>query len=325
MIIAQAPLRISFLGGGTDFPGFFAAEPGHVLGATIDKYIFVILKPRFDRHIRVGYTRTELVDDVRAVEHDLVREAMRLTGLGPGVEIATMADIPSEGSGLGSSSAVTVALVHAMWSQLGHLPTREELAQAACEIEIRRLGRPIGVQDQYASAYGGVRFMTFGPDGVTVEPAGIDRAGARRLEERLMLFFTGVTRRSGSVLAEQEARIEDRRPVLRAMAAQARDGRDALVAGRLDDLGGLMHAGWELKRRLASRVTNPDIDDLYATARRAGAVGGKIAGAGGGGFLLLYCPPEHQQAVRAALHGLAELEFNLTHEGSLIVLHHRWR
>jgi len=325
MIIAQAPLRVSLLGGGTDFPGFFSTEPGHVLSATIDKYIFVILKRRFDAFVRVGYTRTELIDDVRAVEHDLVREAMRLTGVGPGVEIATMADIPSEGSGLGSSSAVTVALLHALWSYLGYLPSREELASGACRIEIERLRRPIGVQDQYAAAYGGLRFMTFHGDRITVVPAGVAEALIRRLGERLMLFFTGTTRLAASILTEQKANIEDRRPVLRALAAMACDGRAALQAGRLDALGELMHAGWEQKCRLASGITSPALDALYATARRAGAIGGKLTGAGGGGFLLLYCRPQDQQAVRAALHGLRELEFGLSNEGSLVVLHQRGR
>lgn len=323
MIITQAPLRISLLGGGTDFPEFYAEEPGCVLSAAIDKYIFVIVKRRFDDLVRVGYTRTELAADVRAVEHDLVREAMRLTGVGPGIEITTMADIPSEGSGLGSSSAVTVALLHALWSHLGHLPSREELAAGACRIEIERLRRPIGVQDQYAAAYGGLRFLRFEGDRVHVESAGAGEAQARRLGERLMLFFTGQVRQAGSVLAEQQANIADRRPILRAMAALARQGRAALVAGELDALGELMHAGWEHKRRLASGITSPGIDAMYQSARQAGAIGGKIAGAGGGGFLLLYCRPEHQQAVRSALSDLRELEFGLAGEGSLVVLHQR--
>jgi len=325
MIITQAPLRISFLGGGTDFPDFFAAEPGCVLSATIDKFIFVILKRRFDRFIRVGYTRTERAEHVRAIEHDLVREAMRLTGVAPGIEIATMADIPSEGSGLGSSSAVTVALLHALWSYLGHLPSREQLAAAACAVEIDRLRRPIGVQDQYAAAYGGLRFMTFEGDRVTVEPVGLEGALDRRLGERLLLFFTGRVRQSADILAEQKANIERRRPTLRAMAELARQGRAAIEAGELDGLGELMDEGWRLKRALASRITDGELDALYETARRAGAIGGKLTGAGGGGFLLLYCRPEHQPAVRAALHGLQELEFNLTAEGTLVLLHQRGR
>jgi len=326
VIVVQAPLRISFLGGGTDFPGFYGADTGHVLSCTIDKSIFAILKGRFDDKIRVGYTRTELVDDVESVEHDLVREALRLTGVTKGVELATMADIPSHGSGLGSSAAVTVALLHALWQYRGVLPSREQLAAGATEIEMVRLGRPIGVQDQYASAYGGLRFMTFGADGVKVEKAAPEcPALARRLGERLMLFYTGVPRDSAAVLEEQQGRIDDQRPLLREMAALAVQGRCALQAGDHDALGDLLHEGWERKRRLASGVTNDVIDALYATARHAGAVGGKIAGAGGGGFLLLYCQPERQASVRSALHGLAELEFHLEDEGSLVMLDDRRR
>lgn len=329
MIITQAPLRISFLGGGTDFPEFYAQEEGCVLSSAIDKSITVILKRRYDQRIRVGYTRTELVETVDQLEHELVREAMRLTGLTGGVEIGTMGDIPSRGSGLGSSSTVTVALLHAMWTYLGVLPTRGQLAEEAVRVEREILGRPIGVQDQYAAAFGGLRFHRFGPDGVSSEAVLPDGAAgeqlARRLGEHLLIFFTGITRQAASVLAEQRANIEAQRPLLRAMAHQAREGRQALVDGRLDDLGELLHEGWLLKRRLASKVTNPDIDAMYAAARGAGAIGGKISGAGGGGFLLLYARPQDHQAVRAALHPLSELAFNLEPEGSLVLLHQRRR
>lgn len=329
MIITQAPLRISFLGGGTDFPEFYAQEEGCVLSSAIDKSITVILKRRYDQRIRVGYTRTELVETVDQLEHELVREAMRLTGLTGGVEIGTMGDIPSRGSGLGSSSTVTVALLHAMWTYLGVLPTRGQLAEEAVRVEREILGRPIGVQDQYAAAFGGLRFHRFGPEGVSSEAVLPDGAAgeqlARRLGEHLLIFFTGITRQSASVLAEQRANIETQRPLLRAMARQAREGRQALVDGRLDDLGELLHEGWLLKRRLASKVTNPDIDAMYAAARGAGAIGGKISGAGGGGFLLLYARPQDHQALRAALHPLSELAFNLEPEGSLVLLHQRRR
>lgn len=329
MIITQAPLRISLLGGGTDFPEFYAQEEGCVLSTAIDKYIAVILKRRYDQRIRVGYTRTELVESVDALEHELVRETMRLTGLAGGIEISTMGDIPSRGSGLGSSSTVTVALLHAMWTYLGVLPTRGQLAAAAVRVEREVLGRPIGVQDQYAASFGGLRFHRFGPDGVRSEPVLPDEAAteqlARRLGERLLLFYTGITRQSATVLTEQRAGIEAHRPLLRAMAAQAAEGRRALAESRLDALGELLHEGWTLKRQLASRVSSPEIDAMYATARRAGAVGGKLSGAGGGGFLLLYARPQDHQALRAALHGLSELEFNLEPEGSLVLLHHRRR
>jgi D-glycero-alpha-D-manno-heptose-7-phosphate kinase len=323
LIISQTPLRISLLGGGSDFPDFFDRDEGCVLSSSIDKYISVILKRRFDDLLRVAYTRTELVERVALIEHDLVREALRLTGLDRGVEIATVADIPSRGSGLGSSSAVTVALLHAMWCYLGVLPSRQQLAEGACAVELDRLQRPIGVQDQYAAAYGGLNLIHFGPEGVRVELLSEDPRLARRLGERLMLFFTGITRASASILGEQRERIEAQRPVLREMSEQARLGGAALREGRVDVLGDLMHEGWMRKRSLASRVSSPEIDALYDRARKAGAAGGKISGAGGGGFLLLFCAPERQAAVRIALQGLVELEFALEPEGSVVLLQQR--
>lgn len=325
MIITQTPLRISFLGGGTDFPAFYASEPGAVLSATIDKYVYVILKPRFDDHIRVGYTRTEMAPDVPSVEHDLVREALRLTGIERGVEVATMADIPAQGSGLGSSSTVTVGLLHAMWTYQRRLPTRAELAEGACRIERELLGRPIGTQDQYAAAFGGLRYISFCGHTVTAEPAGADPALVRRLSERLLLFYTGRARQAADVLGEQQDHIEAQRPALRRLRALAEAGHQALLAGQLDELGALLHDGWLEKRGLASRISNDAIDAMYTAARQAGAIGGKICGAGGGGFLLLYCPPEHQAAVRVALQGYQELEFGLEEEGALVLLNDRRR
>jgi D-glycero-alpha-D-manno-heptose-7-phosphate kinase len=325
MIVVQTPLRISFLGGGTDFPGFYERDPGCVISTTIDKSVFVILKSRFDDRIRVGYTRTELVDHPREVEHDLVREALAVAGVDRGIEIATMADIPSRGSGLGSSSAMTVGLLHALWQHRGVLPSRRQLADGATEVEVTRLGRPMGMQDQFASAYGGLRMIDFDGEGIRTERLVVDGATRRRLGERLMLFFTGITRRSGTVLAEQEAGIEAKRDLLVEMAALAREGRTALESGEIDRLGELMDVGWRIKRQLASRVSSPEIDGLYEAARKAGAIGGKISGAGGGGFLMLYCLPERQAAVRAALSQLQELEFHLEDEGSLVMLDDRRR
>jgi D-glycero-alpha-D-manno-heptose-7-phosphate kinase len=210
-----------------------------------------------------------------------------------------------------------------MWVYSGVLPSREQLAEGACWIEIERLRRPIGRQDQYAAAYGGLRRIRFGTDGVSVEEVPGEPLLPRRLGERLMLFFTGISRQSSTVLAEQRANIEDRRPTLRAMRELAEQGCEALAEGRLDEFGALIDESWQLKRGLASRITSDEIDAIYSTARRAGAIGGKISGAGGGGFLLLYCPPERHEAVRCALHGLAELEFGLEPMGSTVLLNSR--
>lgn len=324
MIITQTPLRISFFGGGTDFREFYDREPGWVLSSTIDKYIFVVIKERFDDKIRVGYTRTELVDDIDELDHELVRECLRRTGITKRIEISTMADIPSEGSGLGSSSTVTVGLLNAMYTYLGTPKDQATLAREACEIEINVLGKPIGKQDQFIAAFGGQRFIRFCADEkVEVETMAIDPQLARRLNQNLMLFYTNVARKAESVLTEQRQNVGDRMDVLREMKRLALYGRDYLCAGNLDEFGRLMHEGWLLKKQLASKISSDVIDDLYATAVSAGALGGKIAGAGGGGFLMLYCPRDRQDAVRSALSDLPELPFHLERDGTKVIFNYR--
>jgi D-glycero-alpha-D-manno-heptose-7-phosphate kinase len=324
MIITQTPLRISFFGGGTDLREFYGQEPGWVLSSAIDKYIFVVIKERFDDKIRVGYTRTEMVDHVDELEHELVRECLRRSGIDKRVEISTMADIPSEGSGLGSSSTVTVGLLNAMYTYLGTPKDQDWLAREACEIEIDVLHKPIGKQDQYIAAFGGQRFIQFCPDDqVGVESIAVDPQIARRLNQNLMLFYTNVARKAESVLSEQQQNTGDRMHVLREMKSLAVEGRQHLCEGRLDDFGRLMHESWLLKKQLASKISTNVIDDLYDTAVDAGALGGKITGAGGGGFLMLYCPRERQDAVRDALRHLPELPFHLERDGTKVIFNYR--
>ncbi|HOQ98494.1 MAG TPA: GHMP kinase [Anaerolineae bacterium] len=324
MIVVQTPLRVSFLGGGTDFQQFYRREEGCVLSTAIDKYIYVIIKRRFDARVRIAYTRTELVDRLDDVQHDLVREAMRLAGIDRQVELATMGDIPSEGSGLGSSSTVTVGCLNALYTYRGEAHTAADLAEQACRIEIGTLRRPIGKQDQYIAAYGGLRFIRFHEDNaVTVERVALDADTERRLARSLMLFYTGMTRDAATILREQVAHTRSHVSVLRGLKALAWEGRGCLERGDPDALGRLMHEGWLLKRCLASTITNPAIDALYERAHRAGALGGKISGAGGGGFLLLYVPVERQDAVRRALKGLAELPCALEPDGSKVILNIR--
>jgi D-glycero-alpha-D-manno-heptose-7-phosphate kinase len=320
VIVAQSPLRISFFGGGTDIPGAFALAPGRVLSAAIDKFVYVVAKPRFDDLIRVAYTRTEIVATVDEVRHDLVREALRTTGVDRGIEIATFADIPSEGTGLGSSSAITVGLLHALHAFRGEAAGAAQLAAEACAIEVERLGRPIGFQDQYASAFGGLRGMRF-PAGGPVECRRVDLPAdvLRRVGEQLLLFFTGSTRPAETVLDDQARRVGENRAALVAMAEQAALGEEMLRAGALEEFGRLLHEGWLLKRGLSPRVSTDGIERMYAAAREAGALGGKVTGAGGGGFLLLFCPAERQAAVRAALAGFPELPFRLWGAGSRIL------
>jgi len=324
LIIVQTPLRISFFGGGTDFPSYFMEEGGCVLSSAIDKFIFLTIKERFDTKLRVGYTRTEMVDDIDQLQHELIREALRVTGIRSGVEITTMGDIPSEGSGLGSSSTVTVGALHAMYAYLGEIVSAERLAREACTIEIVTLKKPIGVQDQYIAAYGGLRFMEFMPNGeVKVEKVNISTEARRALNDNFLLFFTGVSRRADSILTEQKSNIKDRLTELREIKHMAHQARAYLEAENFDALGELLHQSWELKKRLAGTISNGQINEMYEAARRAGAIGGKIAGAGGGGFLLLYVPYERQSKVRAALSGLQELPFRLESDGTKIIFNYR--
>lgn len=324
MIIVQTPLRISFFGGGTDFREFFMQEGGCVLSSAIDKYIFITIKRRFDSKLRIGYTQTEMVDEVDQIHHELIRESLRLTKIDRGVEITTMGDIPSEGSGLGSSSTVTVGALHAMYAYLGEMVSAERLARESCEIEIEILKRPIGVQDQYIAAYGGLRFFEFLPNGdVTAEKIKLSPESHRVLNSNFMLFYTGMSRASSSILKEQVVNLKDRLSELRELKHMAHEARCAIEMENFDTLGSLLHQSWELKKRLAGTISNGRINEMYETARGAGAVGGKIAGAGGGGFLLLYVPFERQAKVRAALNGLQELPFGLETDGTKVIFNYR--
>jgi D-glycero-alpha-D-manno-heptose-7-phosphate kinase len=264
MIIVQTPLRVSFFGGGTDFRSFFLKEGGCVLSSAIDKYIFVTIKKRFDHMLRVGYTRTEMVDKVSDIQHELIRESFIKTGLKEGIEITTMGDIPSAGSGLGSSSTVVVGGLHAMYAMRGELVTAERLACEACEIEIDQLGKPIGIQDQYIAAFGGLRFIEFTTQGkVLIHSIELDPIQSRRLNQSLMLFYTGKTRSSASILEEQNRNIEDRLVILREMKEMAYRARNELLSGNIDAIGHLLDESWQLKKQLASQISNGTIDDVY--------------------------------------------------------------
>jgi D-glycero-alpha-D-manno-heptose-7-phosphate kinase len=324
VIIVQTPLRISFFGGGTDFPSFFLEEGGCVLSSAIDKYIFVSVKERFDDKLRVGYTQTEMVDCIDEIQHELIRESLRLTGIRSSLEVTTMGDIPSEGSGLGSSSTVTVGALHAMYTYLGEMVSAETLAREACKIEMDVLKKPIGIQDQYIAAYGNLRYFEFLPDGqVKVEKVMLEQESRRAFNDRFLLFFTGVSRRADNILKEQKDNIKDRIAILREIKQMVHEARRVLDDGDFDTFGRLLHESWKLKKSLAGSITNGAIDDMYELARRSGAIGGKITGAGGGGFLLLYVPYEKQLSVRNALCGLRELPFRLESDGTKVIFNYR--
>ena len=311
---------MSFFGGGTDLRCFYQHEPGCVLSSAIDKFVYAIVKERFDDLIYVNYSKKEIVNSVDELEHGLVREAMRLSGVCRGVEITTLADVPAEGTGLGSSSSFTLALLLALYTYVGVLRTAEQLAEEACRIEIDILGKPIGKQDQYISAFGNLHHFTFcSDDTVGVERVELSNDIRAKLSARLMLFYTNKTRSADLILREQSSNTLERLDLLRQMKGLVEEGKASLQKGDLDRIGSLLHEGWMLKREMASGISNAQLDEMYEAARRAGALGGKIVGAGGGGFMLLYCPLEHQDAVTAALRGFREFRFLLERDGAKVV------
>jgi D-glycero-alpha-D-manno-heptose-7-phosphate kinase len=321
MIISQTPLRIGLLGGGTDLPGYYREHGGRVINCAIDKYIYVIVKQRFDDAIYVNYSKKEIVSRVDDLEHELVREAMHMAGVVNGVEITTLADIPSGGSGLGSSSAVAVGLLQALFAYQGRQVSGEELAERACTIEIDRCQKPIGKQDQYIAALGGIRDIRFGPgDEVVAQELGMSSAGRRALQQQIMLFYTGITRSADAILVKQRANISSTRPQLDLLRDLAGVAADRLRQGDVDAIGPAMRESWEAKRKLATGVSTDEVDAAVTRALDAGAAGAKLTGAGGGGFLLVICPPERQRAVRESLSDMRELPIKLDRLGSRIVL-----
>ena len=306
MIITSTPLRLSLLGGNTDFPAYFKKYGGAVLTTTIDKYIYCIVNKRFDDQIWVNYSEKEIVEYVDDIKHDIVREALNLVGIEKGVEITFLSDVPSEGSGLGSSSAVTVGLLNALHNFKGESVTNKQLAEEACKIEIDILKKPIGVQDQYAVAYGGFNLFKFGKE-VEIKPL-----VSRYLPEKLLLLYTGKNRDANKILSKMrlKKKILDKNKRLAILGAMMVDHDEAI--------GVFMHEYWELKRKLNKHVTNGVLDRLYEEARDAGATGGKIVGAGGGGFFLFHVPIEKRGIVKRALQ-LKELPFRFTKYGSRVI------
>jgi D-glycero-alpha-D-manno-heptose-7-phosphate kinase len=322
MIISRTPFRISFAGGGTDLPAFYRRGGGAVTSAAIDKYMFLTVNRAFDHRIRVAYAQTEIVEHAAEVRHPLVREALKLTGIDHGVEITSVADIPAQ-SGLGSSSSFTVGLLNALHAFKGEHASAEQLAREACRIEIELLQEPIGKQDQYIAAYGGLRHFQFNADeSVFVDPVITPPEARQALADQLLMFYTGKTRKASDILTQQKQTTSagEKQAALEKMRAQAVAIRDVLRrGGDLREFGRLLHEGWLLKRSLVSAISNPDIDAHYERARAAGALGGKLLGAGGGGFLLFFVERARQSAVREALRELSELKFTLESEGCKIV------
>jgi D-glycero-alpha-D-manno-heptose-7-phosphate kinase len=325
MIIARSPLRITLGGGGTDLPSYFGEHEGFVVAAAIDKYVYVTVTRPFKPGIYLKYSALERVDKVAEVRHPIIREALAEHHPDPAqIEITTLADIPA-GTGLGSSGSFTTALLKALFTHERKSAHARELADNACVIEIERLGNPVGKQDQYVSAYGGLVGLTFHRDQrVTVEPLRLSRQTLLDLEDNLLLFFTGQSRAAGTILVDQDSRTRAGDPEmirnLDTIKEMGYRSKDALESGNLTRLGELMHEHWEHKRRRSGGISNPQIDSWYSLAMNNGAIGGKLVGAGGGGFLMFYASDQRRLRRAMADAGLSEVRFGFDFEGAKIVL-----
>ncbi len=325
IVVSRTPLRVSFVGGGTDLPGFYEQEPGAVLSTAINRYVYVTVKRHselFFEPIRVNYSRSEQVERVEELENNIARECLTFLEIEPPIYVSTVGDVPAS-TGLGGSSAFAVGLLNALHAYRGERVAAGQLAEEACHIEMQVLGEPIGKQDQYAAAYGGLNLFSFRSEGaVTVEHLQLARERRRELFESLLMFWTGHQRDASSVLEEQSRGIPDKMDHLRRMRDQARDlyvglGNETID---LESFGSLLDEGWRMKRELASSISNSQIDAWYRAALEAGAAGGKLCGAGGGGFLLFLVAPENRAAVRQALSDLWELSVDHEAHGSHVTL-----
>ena len=324
MVISKTPLRMSFVGGGTDLPAFYEQHDGAVLSTAIDKWVRVGVAARFEGDVRVSYSTTEIVDTADDLEHELIRESMRRAGLSRGVEVITLADLPSRGTGLGSSSSVTVGALMALYGHQGIQKPPEELALEACRIEIDVLGKPIGKQDAYAAAVGGINLIEFKRDGtVTCQPVVASPENLAAFHRSLLLFYTGSARHStDNVLAGQSKAASDGGNVeqMKQMRDLAYEMRDLVGSGDAEAIGALLHRNYELKLQAAPGTSNEEIDAIYDSAREAGAWGGKLLGAGGGGFFLISAAPESHAAVRKALSDYREIPFRFAARGTHLLL-----
>ena len=324
MIISRTPLRISFTGGGSDIPVYYQKFGGAVISTAINKYIYVNVNKKFDNDIRVGYSKNEEVSTVAEIEHPLVRASMEYLGLEGGIEITTIADIPSRGTGLGSSSSFTVGLLHALNAYLGRYISSEQLGSDSCHIEIERCREPIGKQDQYAAAYGGFNLIKFNPDDtVVVSPIICKPETLSRIEVNTLIFYTGITRSASNLLKQQSIEVAEqttKQEVMHRMVELTHDLANELQRDNIDSFGDILHENWLLKKSLTSGISNNNIDLWYEIALQAGALGGKILGAGAGGFLLIYALEESHVAIKKALKMLRLISVSFDPLGSQIIL-----
>ncbi len=324
MIISRTPFRISFFGGGTDYPAWFNESPGAVLATTIDKYCYITaryLPPFFEHRSRIIYSKMEHVQSVDKIDHPAVREVLRFLKINEGVEIHHDGDLPAR-AGLGSSSAFTVGLLNALYALKGIMPTKEQLAKEAIYIEQEMIGENVGCQDQMLAAHGGFNHIEFGGDGhLNIRKVTISGTRLDEFQKHMMLFFTGFSRTASKIAAHQIKNMPKRKKELRAMYQLVSTALEALNAGKMDRFGRLLHESWQLKRSLSNKISTSRIDEIYRKALQAGALGGKILGAGGGGFILIFAEPDRKESVRYALDGLLEIPFRFENRGTQIIFY----
>ena len=323
MIITRTPFRISFVGGGSDMEDFYSHFPGAVLSTTINRFMYLSTHRFWDEEIIVAkYSKTEAVKDVQDLQHPIIREVLKKFNVSGALEISSNADVGA-GTGLGSSSAFTVGLLHNLYTVFGKFVTKQQLAEDACDIEINRLQEPIGKQDQYAASFGGLNIFRFNSSStVDVEPIHLPRDTYKALQERLMLFYLGTQRSSSKILTQQKKNMRDKQEnisILKEMTGLVNELRTALYKGCLPDFGKLLHRNWILKQKLASEISSSETNAIYECALKNGATGGKMLGAGGGGFFLFYCEPENQDRLKNALGTLRQMKFKFENEGTKII------
>jgi D-glycero-alpha-D-manno-heptose-7-phosphate kinase len=326
MIISKTPFRMSFVGGGSDLPSFYREEMGAVLSTSIEKYMYICVNRKFENRIRINYHKSEEVDNREQIQHPLVRAAMEVTGVIGQIDISSLADIPSKGSGLGSSSSYTVGLLNALYAYQNKFVSKGDLAKQACDIEINRCGEPIGKQDQYAAAFGGLNLIRFHPDdSVSVDPIICRPDTLQRLEDSILVFFTGRTRSASGVLAQQLISTKEKpssRKLLRRMVKLAFDMKSQLESGYVENVGEILDENWRTKVQLSSGITDSQIDEWYKRGLANGATGGKILGAGNGGFLMFYAPPSSHERIKAAISELKSVKFRFDRSGTQVVFYH---
>lgn len=324
MIISKTPLRMSWVGGGSDLPAYYKDDLGAVLSTSIRKYVYIAINPKFDGKIRLNYSKTEEIELIDQIEHPIFREVLQYLNISGGIEIASMADIPSKGSGLGSSSSFTVGLLNALYAFQNKFISKADLARMACYIEIDKCNEPIGKQDQYAATFGGINFIKFNSnETVDVEPIICKYETVESIEQNTLVFYTGRTRSASEILANQSKDLAtiDKKKLMKRMVELVFELKSEIEKNNLDNFGAILHENWRLKSQLTKGITDSQIDNWYQVGLKNGATGGKLLGAGNGGFLMFFAPKHLHYQIEQALFGLMKVDFKFDTGGSQIVFY----